>query len=249
MKESDPQRFIEEGVSKFVKILEEHLADQLKMVALYGSAATGRFVAGVSDINILVITDTLDARHLSVIAGEAKKLLVDHRITVHLLTKAELESSADVFPVEYLEISKTMRLLQGSSLFEDLEIGRQNLRHQIEAMVRGSMNALKQILLLTFSETKLLKRELISWSGRLLPLLRAVLILFGEDTGIYSQDDIGKICAALKRRVGIDCPAFIEVCSLRSEKKQELDVIRLADDLLAEYAALVEAVDACEISS
>ncbi len=246
MREPEPRQFIEKAIGDMLPILKRVFAENLRMVALYGSGATGSFVRGVSDINLLIIIAEPSVDQLLQLAKEGKKGLVDYRVTPHVLSEKELLTSSDVFPVEYQEIAATMRVLYGSSLFESLDIGKKNLRHQIESMLRGGLNSLKQIILLASNDDKIFRRELVSWSGRQIPLFRAVLRLYNAQSEGCSSLDLLKLVSCMEKQTGLSCTAFRQLLDLRDKRDAVIDLTALVTDLNGQYMSIVEAVDARE---
>ena len=245
MRESNPEQFIEKALEAMIPAIKEVYKEHLLMIALYGSAATGTFVKGVSDINILIVVDLSDAEKLCDLSKSARRSLLDYRITPHILSERELLTSADVFPIEYLEIRDTLRLLYGTSLLDELEIGKKNIRHQVETMLRGELNSLRQILLMTSCEEKILHRELLSWSGRQLPLYRAVLRLYGDHTAIMAPK---QMITLLEKYLQCPCSSLKELVDLRKKKtKMKSPELRsLSTELVTQYLKMVEVVDACD---
>ncbi len=249
MRETNPEQFIEQAIEEIMPILKDVFGGNLKMVALYGSAATGGFIKRVSDVNILIIVGESSVDQMLRLSKEGKKGLIDYRITPHILSEKELITSADVFPVEYQEIQATMRLLYGEMMLDSLEIGKTNIRHQVESMLRGGMNSLKQIILMTSRDEKIFKRELISWSGRQIPLFRAVLRLYNAQSEGCSSLDILKLIECLEEHVHVDCSAFRALLELRAKQDTPVDMNVLITNLTEQYMKMVEAVDAGEFTS
>jgi predicted nucleotidyltransferase len=210
------------------------------MAALYGSAVTGTYAKEVSDINILAAVSSLTAEDLNRTASLGKKKLSSYRITPLVLTVEELENSSDVFPVEYLEIKETMKLLYGSSLFDSIDPGRQNIRHQVETMTRGALNALRQIILLSSGSGRTFSQELRSWSGRQMPLLKALLRLSEK------KPDPQRYVEQAEELLGCSLDSLKRVKSLREGNISRELLSQLALSLESDYARMAEAVDAFE---
>lgn len=241
MREGNPDEFIQKALKVMLPEIKEVFGSELLMVSLYGSAATGTFIKGVSDINLLIIVERSDAKRLCMLSKRSRRSLLEYRITPHILTRQELVTSADVFPVEYTEIRETMILLEGDSLFEDLDSSMKNYRHQVESMIRGSLNSLRQILLMTSCEEKILYRELLSWSGRQIPLYRAVLRLFGSSPEGMSTEQMLQV---LEKNSGCPCEGLKELANLRGRQTEKHQLHELSSKLLDEYMGLVEVIDA-----
>jgi hypothetical protein len=240
MKPHDTRSYIDQAAEKAVDVFKQVFSQRLVMAALYGSASTGTFSKDVSDINILAAVSSLTPDDLSRAVSLGKKSFSSYRITPLLLTVEELENSSDVFPVEYLEIRETMKLLYGTSLFDGIEPGRQNIRHQVETMTRGALNALRQIILLSSGSGRTFSQELRSWSGRQMPLLKALLRLSEK------KPDPQRYVEQAEELLGCSLDSLKRVKSLREGNISRELLSQLALSLESDYARMAEAVDAFE---
>lgn len=243
MRESRPDLFIAQGTEKFVAEIKDIYGEQLLMVGLYGSAATGNFVSGISDINMLIIIAQPDSEKLFALSRAAARTIKDYRITPHILSKKELLSSSDIFPVEYLELIDSMKLLDGENLLTEMQIGKQNVRHQIETMARGGMNSLRQLILAVGNDKKRLQRGILEWSGRQLPLFRAVLRYMGASAQEYQAENPLTVISHTAAKCGISCEAIIACMKLREGGAPVEDITRTTAGMVQEYAKLVEVID------
>src|SRR6478672_763163 len=92
------------------------LAGNLKCVALYGSAAAGDFVPGVSNYNVLVVADRLDVTALDAASPAIKEWSHLGHPTPLFFTTQQFAYSTDAFPLELLDIQQSRRILWGSDL-------------------------------------------------------------------------------------------------------------------------------------
>ncbi len=242
MKKKDPGIFITEGIEKYMHMVQTVYADTLVMAALYGSAATGSYVYGISDINLLLVVDPPSPSKLFDLGERTFKIVGKYRITPHVLSKSELLGSADVFPVEYLEISSTMDLIHGDNLFEQLDISRKNLRHQVEAMLRGEINSLRQIILAASAKEKLFGRELQQWAGRQFTLYRALLNLAGEKEK-SGHTDVRLVTDDLAEIFSLSVTPFHDMEDIREGIKLSKSHKEVVSSLLKEYITMAEKVD------
>lgn len=261
VKREDPIVQIPKAMSEFLPIVKHVYGDQLCMVALYGSAATGTWVSGVSDINILIIVEKADPDRLMEL-GRAlgkRQLIQRYRLTPHILSRQELVSSSDIFPVEYLELQESLELLEGKDLFADLTVSIDNLRHQVEAMTRGSVNTLRQIVISSAGDRKRLQAALQSWGGRQIPLYRAVLRLTSMAKGSESSSqpqgkghdaqlrDLGALISRMAESLGLDKTPFLELQELREQgAKGTIDPLTLIPRLQRQYLLMLDTVDTYE---
>ena len=251
MAKKEADVYISGAVDAFLPVLSEVYGSSLVMTALYGSAAAGGWVQGVSDINILIVVDNADPVNLFELGKKARKILAKYRITPHLLSKNELLTSSDIFPVEYLELQKNMRLLQGDNLFGEIEISYKNLRHQVESMLRGSVQTLRQIILGTSGDNKLLKKILADWAGSQLSLFRALIRLTDSQSDAENVDFSGNaedLMPELAARFGISQEPFINLLDLRKPVTpgNPLQLKDLVINLQKQYLTILDLVDSYE---
>ncbi len=242
MKRKDPEVFIAEAIAAYMGVVQEVFSDSLVMAALYGSAATGNYVSSVSDINLLFVVDPPSPKRLFDLGERARKITEKYRITAHIISKQELLSSSDVFPVEYLEIGASMELIHGTDLVSSLKIDKKNLRHQVEAMIRGEINSLRQLIITSWSRQRFFFLELRSWAGRQSALFRALLRLTGEDT-ISELKNIRTVIEHVSEIFEISLKPLQELEDLREGVKLSRDLQEVISDLLLAYIQIAEKLD------
>jgi hypothetical protein len=62
-------------------------------------------------------------------------------------TEKELYNAIDVFPIEFLEIKQTKKLLHGTDILENIEVHLTHLRHECEYTLRSTLLKLRAALL------------------------------------------------------------------------------------------------------
>src|ERR1044071_5491295 len=60
-------------------------------------------------------------------------------------TSGEMSRAADVFPIEFVDMSQVRHVLYGKDPFETMDIGTHNLRHQLEYELRGKLIRLRRV--------------------------------------------------------------------------------------------------------
>ena len=135
-----------------------------------------------SDINLIIMVDKLGMGELRT----CLKLIKKGRkkgITAPLFFTAEhIRTSADAFPIEFLEMKEKHIHIYGSDPFSDLIIDPKNLRLQCEQQIKGQLIRLRQ----SYLEVGLQKRQILgllitSFTG-LLPVLRNTIRLMEPST-------------------------------------------------------------------
>ena len=117
---------------------------QLVSLAVFGSAATQDFHPGTSDINAVLVLSEVALPQLQK-SQELCRRMKKFRLSAPLvMTEAFIRTSADVFPIEFLEIKEKHRLLAGKDCFSRLKIDLKNLRHECEHELKGRLLRLRQ---------------------------------------------------------------------------------------------------------
>ena len=165
----------------YLEEMIELLGDNLLMAAVCGSVVTGDYREKSSDINLILVCEKVGLatlkKCLNLIARGIKK-----RITAPLFfTRLYIETSSDVFPIEFLEIKDNHLVLSGEDLLTEIRVDLKNLRHQCEEQIKGKLVRIRQAYLEVGLKKKgveaLLKRSL----STMIPVFRNVLRLKGED--------------------------------------------------------------------
>src|SRR5258705_9395802 len=108
-----PDARLERDLAGFVHDVERALGHALVGVSLYGSAATGDWVRGTSDVNTMLVVRAVTSAVLDALAGPlaawrkrgfALPLVVDDEF---------LERACDVFPMELDDARRAHRTLHG----------------------------------------------------------------------------------------------------------------------------------------
>lgn len=120
------------------------LGEKLLSFMVYGSAAVGDYQPGRSDINTLLVLEDLELAVLDRVRQAWQGLRRQRLAAPLLMTPEHIQTSADVFPIEFLEIQEKHRVLWGEDFFKTLRIDSRNLRHELEHEVKGRLIRLRQ---------------------------------------------------------------------------------------------------------
>ncbi|MBR4159640.1 MAG: hypothetical protein IKT97_06275, partial [Spirochaetia bacterium] len=145
---------IKSAEKDFVMQAKTAFGENLRSIIMYGSILTENYNPLSSDINLLIILNQTDPERIVVLGKYAAKTLQNNNITPTILSYNEFISSADIFPMEYFDIKELHKVLYGDDVFQGLEISQANLRLQTEDRLRGCINSLRQVLLLSESNPK-----------------------------------------------------------------------------------------------
>jgi predicted nucleotidyltransferase len=174
---------METKLGELVSRLKEAAGKNLESVVLYGSAASGTYRPGASDLNVLCTLVTIDVHELQLLAPVALWWTQEEKEPTPLffLTE-ELQRSTDVFAIESLDIKRAHRVLFGNDPVADLEVPMNLHRVQVERDLRLLLLRLRQHVLHAgkneLEYTTILKKT----SSGALTLLRHTLLAFGEES-------------------------------------------------------------------
>ncbi len=230
---------------EFPRLLQEIYGDGLRSVTLYGSYLKESFRPGVSDVNVLVILEKPAPEALRELGRRGRRIMKKNGIAPLILSRDEFLTSADVFPMEYFDILSNRKVVQGEDVAEALSLSNDNLRHQVEHQLRGSLLSLRKLAVAAgrrrpFLKTAL-KRELMQWYGSLSAILRGLLRLQGINT---IPSDPRSLVEELNRTLGLESGAILTLLECRGGDCP--DAYELIDGLLDRLGRLVEIVDAWE---
>lgn len=116
----------------------------LDSIVIYGSAATEEFDPKRSNINLIVVVDKLDLELLHKVQSLVKKGARKGIVAPLFLTHEHMDTSSDVFPIEFLDMSDFHHTVYGEDPFEKLNIGIEHLRLECEEKLKGSLINLRQ---------------------------------------------------------------------------------------------------------
>lgn len=222
----------------FIDDLRSTHGNNLSSVILYGSAAAGDFVPKQSDYNVLVALHKIgpvDLRNAQACVREWARL--GNPVPVYF-TVSELQNAADVFPIEFHQMSIARKVLYGPDVLVDLNISDKFLRLQAEYELRSKLIQLRRQYIPASTSVDDLKNLMGESLASFAALFRAVLIL----KGITPPATKREIVALTAKHVGIDGTPFEKIFNIRENNfAPVLDEVS-ANDLFGEYMNQIENV-------
>jgi hypothetical protein len=222
----------------FIDDLRGTHGKNLAAVILYGSAASGDFIPNRSDYNVLVALNKItpqDLRDAHPTIREWHKM--GHPVPVYF-TVSELQNAADVFPIEFLQMEKSRKVLYGTDVLAGLTVTDSSLRHQTEYELRSKLIQLRRSYIAASASveglTRLMSQSLSSFAA----LFRAVLILHGKTPPQKKHE----VVALTANELGLDFIPFEKIFNIREDNfADNLDEVK-ANKLFAEYIEQIEKV-------
>ncbi len=210
----------------------------LEAVILYGSAAGGEYLPGRSNINLLMLLSQHEGSLLQQYATLHQRWQKERIVVPLFLTQSELQSSLELFPLEYLEIQEQHLLLAGRDPFPSLTIDLRNLRVQCEQEMRGNLLRLRQRFIEGGGTTEAISILVLLSFTALLPCLRGLLRLSGRP----AERSADAVLKAVQNELGIGTTAFLEVLTLKRGmiSPGPMEMPRLFERYAAALQAIIE---------
>lgn len=207
-----------------------------RSIVLYGSAAAGDHAGRRSDFNVLVVLDELGLAQLDALADTARAWARAGNPPPLLMTLEQLEESADVFPVEFLDIKENHRVLSGEDVPARISVDPANLRLQIEHELRSRIIHLREQYLLTGGRPRLVEDLMVKSLSTFLVLFRAALRLFEDAVPARKLDALKKLAGHIACEPGV----FEDVHEIKTGRRK----LRAQDarELFGRYLAGAEKI-------
>jgi predicted nucleotidyltransferase len=223
-------------LEQFIEKLKEASPSGLLSVVLYGSAAAGDHIPRKSDYNILIILADLKLERLKALAPVAVAWEHAGQPAPLLFTPEQLKKSADVFPIELLDIQEGHKILYGEDLVSRIEVHRQHLRHQVEHELKAQLIQLRREYLLTKGHSSAVIRLMEKSMSTFLVLFRAALRLYQSTVPVQKMEALKALTAYIPLQVD-----FFQ--TIHQVKAGELPRRGLpADELFSGYLSHIELV-------
>ncbi len=199
-------------VNALLEGLDKALGGRYSAV-LYGSAARGDWVAGVSDINLLLVVDDASPATLRSLAGPFEQWRRSNHPPPMLFHRAEWVRAADAFPIEVMDIQHAHRVLRGSDPVAGLTLHARDLRLLMEHELRGKLLQLRRGYLALLGDEAALSHLGVASMPTFLILLRGILRLAGKPVPL----EPGAVVREASALIGIDPDGFLTMLRHRAE--------------------------------
>ena len=225
-------------IAIFANKLKTVYGETLVSVILYGSGASAEFVANHSNLNFLIVLSNFNPGALK---GAGKIINRYPWFEVLCLTENYINSSLDIFPIEFLDLQENYRVIYGKDVFKHINIDIKNLRFQCEQELRIKLIALRQLYLKSYSNKRLLLYTLLKTFTSTLHVLRNVLRLMGK-TPPYKKD---LIIHELSRILSINVSVWQRLLAIKNKQEsiRNTDIDYLFIQFTEELERWVEFVD------
>src|SRR5438093_10428680 len=167
-------------VEQFAAEVARALGKRLVALLLYGSWARGTHVPDRSDVNTLLICDTVDEALFAALAPAVRDWTRAGQLAPLILTEREWRESADAFPIEYADMREAHRVLAGRDPWPGITVERADVRRQLEHELKGKLVRLRQAYAALRGDQGELAQVIGRSAAGFFTMLRAALRLAGR---------------------------------------------------------------------
>lgn len=221
--------------------LQKAYGKRLVSVLLYGSAASGDVQERFSDLNILCVLTEVTPAELADGEPILRWWREQGQPSPLLMSRPEVMSSSDCFPMEFHDLAENRRVLYGEDVCAALAVDSRFYRALVEHELRARLLRLRQKAAQVMSDREVLTRLLADSVSTFCILGRHALRLAGKPAPARKRE----IAAALESELGIRVSSFYTLLDLREAKQKPrgVDPAPLLAAYLTEIGALVALVD------
>ena len=201
---------LQKDIDNFVEELDHSLGSNMLSIVLYGGIVKNKSVKDTDPVNVMVVVREISTKILDQVARPYMMSRRTAQIQLLTLSKKDLFSSTDVFPIKFLDMQQDYRILRGEDFVADLVITRDHLRLRCEQEMKNLMLRLRQAYLANSKHPKRLSGVMLKAHSA---FLSAGDVLAELSTGTELRSP-AKILATLES-LGLDIAPFHRIQALR----------------------------------
>ena len=233
----DPKEIFPDVIDDYKDVF----GDDLISIILYGSAAGPDYRPGKSDINFMIVLseegiERLDRAFRLVETWQKRKVAIPL-----FLTQLYVESSQDVFPIEYLNFQRNHVLVYGRDILNELSFDPQFVRLQCEREIKGKLLLLREAFMETAGRGRALRGVIGPSIQAFAAIFEALLYLKEEEIPKEKRDVVNLTCDTFD----LDAGLFQKLLDIKEEKLKpdDTETKSLFQNYLKEVRKLSKIVD------
>jgi hypothetical protein len=225
------------AAEKLARELRSLFQDELRSVVLFGSQPRGEAVPGVSDLNVLILLETIGAAQLARVAPLAHQWIRAGNSPPQFYSWREWQGMSDTFAIEIADMQDARLILDGVDPVTHETPRMSDLRLHAEREIRETLLNLRLSLMLAAQNPLDVGAVLLNSLPSFGAYMRAALRLSGESPG----KDTPSVIERIARRMGADPNTFL-MCWETRISARPLSV-EMTDPLLESYAEFVQKLE------
>lgn len=233
----DPREIFQEIIDDYKGLFGEDLIS----IILYGSAVGKDYQPGKSDINFMIVLsdegiDQIDR------AFKINEKWLKRKVSVPLfLSRQYIETSMDVFPIEYLNFQRKYVLVYGDDILKQLSFDPKDIRLQSEREIKGKLLLLREAFLESSGKKRNLKVVISQSIKSFLAIFEALLFLKEKEIPEENRKLIRSTCEEFK----LDEDLFQKLIDIKEQKLKpdEMELKETFKNYMKEIRKLSKIVD------
>jgi len=232
---------LQEKITPFFHEILQSLAAQIDSIHLAGSVLTEDYRECSGKIDSVVVLKRMELAFLVVLAPLGRKYGQQGIAAPLIMDPAYIESSIDVFPLEFFNFQLLHQTIYGEDRFAGLSINRQELRYQCERELKGKLLWLHRIYVSAMGDGKILSRDIMRHFEGYVPLFRGIAHLLGQTPARGLKTLLDQVVGLTGRETGVFTELYAIKQNLSQPSKEEISA--LFGKFYGATARLVEVVD------
>lgn len=238
---------LEAKIEDFARQIDIIAKDNLVAIYLYGSVTHKVFDNPSTNIKLLIILKSAKVEEIENISPAIARAKKDYNIDTTIITKEEVKTSADVFPIEFTDMKVKKFLLIGDDVFRNIHVSMEDLRRSCELELKKRLFDLRSFFVLNLKHPKLLVDNLLQDFPSFLTQADTVLYLKTEHFAESTEELLKKIY----KDFHIQNSTLKKVYELYKDSQKIptdlLEIIDLYNDYLAVVMRVAQFADALEV--
>ena len=215
-------------------------AEQLYSLILFGSAAGGGYIEEKSDINTLIILETVKVSDLEIIMEISRKYLRKGLALPLIFERGHVAASLDTFPIEFSDMKRRHIVLHGEDPLRDAVIEKKNLRYQCERELKAMLVNLRRGFLTTGGKRENIEKLLEDSLSSVLAACRGMIWMADREPHDFIVDLLNDLRDIYKT----DTSAIDRVWRLRKGQSGATAMLEaLFEDYIVNIGDLAKVVD------
>jgi len=225
----------------YLKLMSDIHKDHLISVFIYGSAAGKNYIPKISDINSVFVFKDLAFASLTDSLKTVSKGISKRIAAPLFLTKEHIETSLDVFPIEFLDMKENYCLLYGTDVLSALTIKEEHIRLFCEQQIKGKLIRIRQAYLEVGLKKKGMEALLKESLNSLIPVFRNLIRLKDKKPPIEKSEIIKQLCQEFELDENVFLPIYKDTSN--DEKIANQEIVVFVEKYLDQIKKLAVGVD------
>jgi predicted nucleotidyltransferase len=210
--------------------------EELKCVAVFGSVSRGESIPGVSDLNVLVLLESMALPALGRIAPLLHDWIRQGNTPPHLYSWDEWQGMPDTFAIEIADMVDARDVLWGDDPIGAESVSYRNLRAQTEREIRDLLLQLRLRLMVNATRPAEIGSLLMSGFPSVAAYMRSALRLAGLKPGLETRPVIDRVGKLISRD-----PSPLVRC-FDARRMRRPFAVALNDPTVDEYFQFVQSI-------